>query len=168
MAPHSHHYHHRGFLRFGKVCWNPRWCQSGNDPTMLSLRLENLSNCIPHLCHSYIRCLNTLNSCGWGYGSTFIPLPPQRFPQIWESSLKSYINVEMIPLRYRWGGRTFQTASHPCHTYIRCLNTLNSCGCAYACGVKMMSKSRGLEFSPLLPMGLASQLKRRTSSSAQA
>jgi hypothetical protein len=22
------------------------------------------------------------------------------------------VNVEMIPLRYRWGGRTFQTASH--------------------------------------------------------
>ncbi len=36
------------------------------------------------------------------------------------------------------------------------------------CGVKMMSKSRGLEFSPLLPMRLASQLKTRTSSSAQA
>jgi len=31
-----------------------------------------------------------------------------------------------------------------------------------------MSKSRGLEFLPLLPMHLASQLKRRTSSSAQA
>jgi hypothetical protein len=23
---------------------------------------------------------------GWGYGSTLTPLPPQRFPQIWESS----------------------------------------------------------------------------------
>ncbi len=32
----------------------------------------------------------------------------------------------------------------------------------------MMSKSRGLEFSPLLPMRLASQLKRRTSSFAVA
>jgi hypothetical protein len=30
-----------------------------------------------------------LNSCGWGYGSTFIPLPPKRFPQIWESLLIS-------------------------------------------------------------------------------
>jgi hypothetical protein len=29
-----------------------------------------------------MRCLNTLNSCGWEYGSTFIPLPPQRFPQV--------------------------------------------------------------------------------------
>jgi hypothetical protein len=34
-------------------------------------------------------CLNTLNSCGWEYGSTLTPLPPQRFPQIWESLLKS-------------------------------------------------------------------------------
>jgi len=36
-----------------------------------------------------IRFLNTLNSCGWAYGSTLTPLPPQRFPQIWESWLKS-------------------------------------------------------------------------------
>ena len=69
--------------------WNPRWCQCGNDPTMLSLRLYNLSNCIPHPCHTYIRCLNTLYSCGWAYGSTLIPLPPQRYPQIRESWLKS-------------------------------------------------------------------------------
>jgi hypothetical protein len=130
--------------------------------------------------YTYIRCFNTLNSCGWAYGSTLTPLPPQRFPQIWESSLTSYNmkmwkwyhdtiveavepfklhptsmsyiyklfehlkqlwmgiwqhihsitttevspdlgkfsdiiydeNVEMIPRHYRWGCRTFQTASH--------------------------------------------------------
>jgi hypothetical protein len=89
MAAHSHRYHHRGFPRFGRVYWNPRWCQCGNDPTMLSLRLWNLSNCIPHPCYTYIRCLNTLNSFGWAYGSTLTPLPPQRYPQIWESLLKS-------------------------------------------------------------------------------
>jgi hypothetical protein len=33
--------------------------------------------------------VNLLNSCGWGYGGTFIPLPPQTYPQIWESLLKS-------------------------------------------------------------------------------
>jgi hypothetical protein len=33
--------------------------------------------------------LNTLNSCGWGYGSTLTPLPPHRFAKIWESLLKS-------------------------------------------------------------------------------
>jgi hypothetical protein len=37
----------------------------------------------------YIRCLYTLNSCGWAYDSTFTPLPPQMYPQIWESWLKS-------------------------------------------------------------------------------
>jgi len=36
------------------------------------------------------------------------------------------------------------------------------------CGVKMMSTCRGLAFSLLLPMHLASHLKRRTSSSALA
>ena len=30
----------------------------------------------------YIRCLYTLNSCGWAYDSTFIPLPLQMYPQI--------------------------------------------------------------------------------------
>jgi hypothetical protein len=85
----------------------------GIDPTTLLLRLKNLSKCIPHPCLTYIRCLNTLNSCGWAYGSTFIPLPPQSFPQIWESSLKSYdVNVETIQLRYRRSCRTFQTAFH--------------------------------------------------------
>ena len=39
MAAHSYHYHHRGLPRFGRVYWNPRWCQCGNDPTMLLLRL---------------------------------------------------------------------------------------------------------------------------------
>jgi hypothetical protein len=53
MAAHSHLYHHRGFPRFGRVYWNSRWCQCGNDPNTLSLRLSNLSNCIPHLCHTY-------------------------------------------------------------------------------------------------------------------
>jgi hypothetical protein len=73
MAAHSHHYHHRRFPRFGRVYWNLRSCQCGNDPTMLSLRLlQNLSNCIPHLCHTY---------------KVFEHLKQD----IWESSMKSYI-----------------------------------------------------------------------------
>jgi len=39
MTAHSHHYHHRGFPRFGRVYWNPTLCKCGNDPTTLSLRL---------------------------------------------------------------------------------------------------------------------------------
>jgi len=91
MAAHSHRYHYRCFPRFGRAGWNHLWCKCGNDPTTLLLRLQNLSNCIPHPCHTNIRCLNTLNSCGWAYVSTLTPLPPQpqRFPQIWESLLKS-------------------------------------------------------------------------------
>jgi hypothetical protein len=43
------------------------------------------------------------------------------------------VSVEMIQLRYRWGCRTFQTASHihEIYIYIRFLNTSNSCGWAY-------------------------------------
>jgi hypothetical protein len=87
MTAHSYRYHHRRIPRFRRAGWNPRWCKCQNYPTTLSLRLWNLSDCIPHPCHTYIRCLNTLNSCGWGYGSTLTLLPPQRFPQIWESFL---------------------------------------------------------------------------------
>ena len=61
IAAHSYRYHHRDFPRFGRAGWNHIWCQWGNDPTKLSLRDSNLSNCIPHLCHTYIMCLNTLN-----------------------------------------------------------------------------------------------------------
>jgi len=39
MTAHSHRYHHRGFPRFGKVLWNPRWCKCGIEPTTPSLRL---------------------------------------------------------------------------------------------------------------------------------
>jgi hypothetical protein len=35
MTAHSYRYHHRGFPRFGRVCWNPKWCQCENDPTTL-------------------------------------------------------------------------------------------------------------------------------------
>jgi len=38
MAAHSHRYNHRGFPRFGKALWFPRWCKCGNDPTTLLLR----------------------------------------------------------------------------------------------------------------------------------
>ncbi len=31
----------RGFPRFGRAGWNPRWCKCGNDPSTLSLRLRN-------------------------------------------------------------------------------------------------------------------------------
>jgi hypothetical protein len=49
-----------------------------------------------------------------GYGSTFIPLPPQTYPQVWESfaEIIDDVNVKTIPIRYCWGCRTFQTASH--------------------------------------------------------
>ncbi len=39
--------------------------------------------------YMFNRYLNTLNRCGWGYGSTLTLLPPQTDPQIWESLLIS-------------------------------------------------------------------------------
>ncbi len=57
----------------------------------------------------------SFNCCGWAYGCTLLPLPPQTCPQIWESSwLKSKVNVSVATMQlcYDWGCRTFQTASH--------------------------------------------------------
>jgi hypothetical protein len=80
-----------------------------------------MSNCIPNLCHTYIRCLNTLKSFGLAYGSTLncyhhrgIPrfgghmaahshcyhqggIP--RFEELTE--ILDDVSVEMIPVRYR-------------------------------------------------------------------
>jgi len=56
-------------------------------------------------------CLNTFNSCGWAYGSTLTPLPPPDLGEFAEI-LDDIISVVMIPVRYGWGCRTFQSASH--------------------------------------------------------
>ena len=77
MDAHSHHYHHQCSPRFGRVEWSPRWIMCTNDATILWLRLCNLSNCIPHPCYSYWRCLCTFWCGGWAYGCKLKPLQPQ-------------------------------------------------------------------------------------------
>jgi hypothetical protein len=91
MAAHSYRYLHRRFPRYlgsGKVLWNHIY---DVNVEMIPLRYRWGCRTFQTASHIYIRCLNTLNSCGWAYGSTLTPLPPQRFPQIWESLLKSKI-----------------------------------------------------------------------------
>jgi hypothetical protein len=44
--------------------------------------------------------LITFSGSGWAYGFTLTPLPPQRFPQIWESWLKSYLMQVCKPYLY--------------------------------------------------------------------
>jgi hypothetical protein len=100
MASPSHCYHHSCFPRFGKVGRNPTFCKCANHATTLWLRLQNLSNCIPCPCHTYMRCLSTFSGCGWAYGFTLTPLPPQTFPQIWENWLKSYLMQVCKPCHY--------------------------------------------------------------------
>ncbi len=115
MALHSHCDLHRRFPRFVRVGWNPTWCKCGNHATAIWLRLYNLSNCIPCPCRTYMRCLSTFSGYGWAYGIILTPLPPQSFPQICESWMKSYLldaSVQTMPLRFGWGCRTFQNASH--------------------------------------------------------
>jgi len=89
MAAHSHHYYHRGFPRFGEFTEILDDVNVEMIPLRYCWGFRTFLNCIPHSCHTYIRSFKTWNSCGWAYGSTLIPLPPQRFPQIWENLLKS-------------------------------------------------------------------------------
>ena len=59
-------------------------------------------------------CFYVLNSCGWAYGCTLTPLPPQTCSRIWESWLKSYrwcMCGDHVTC-YGWGRRTFQTVPH--------------------------------------------------------
>ena len=39
IGAHSHRYQHRRNPRFGRFCWNLRWCKCVNDPNTLLLRL---------------------------------------------------------------------------------------------------------------------------------
>ena len=47
-----------------------------------------------------MRCLSTFSGCGWAYGFTLTPLPPQTLPQICESWLKSYLMQVCKPCHY--------------------------------------------------------------------
>ena len=88
MAAHSYRYHHRRIPRFGRVYWNHRMYMWKLSHYAINEAVETFKlHPLPY--HTHIMCFNTLHSCGWTYGSTFIPLPPQTYPQIWESWLKS-------------------------------------------------------------------------------
>jgi hypothetical protein len=60
----------------------------------------DLSNCIPCQCHTYMRCLSAFSGCGWAYGFTLTPLPPQMLPKIWRGCLKSYLMQVCKPCHY--------------------------------------------------------------------
>jgi hypothetical protein len=47
-----------------------------------------------------MRCLRTFSGCGWAYGFSFTPIPPQRIPQICQSWLKSYLMQVCKPCNY--------------------------------------------------------------------
>ncbi len=47
-----------------------------------------------------MRWLSTFSGCGWAYGFTLSPLPSQKFPQIWERWLTSYLMQVCKPCHY--------------------------------------------------------------------
>ncbi len=114
MAACSHRYHHGGYCRFETVGWIPRWCKCGNRSIMRWLpRLQNLSNCIPHSCHTYMWCLSTFNCCGLAFGCALHGYHHRHFPSLGEMvEIVVDVSVQTIPLCYGWSCRTFQTVSH--------------------------------------------------------
>ncbi len=50
--------------------------------------------------HACIRGLRVFSGCGWAYGLTLTPIPPQSLPQIWESVLKFYLMQVCKPCHY--------------------------------------------------------------------
>ncbi len=47
-----------------------------------------------------MRCLSAFWGCGWAYGFTLTPLPPQMLPQIWRGWVKSYLMQVCKPCHY--------------------------------------------------------------------
>ena len=127
MAAHSHHCHHRGFPRFGRVCWNPRWYyKCGNDPTTLLLRLYNLSNCIPHPWdtpyYTYTTWLSTLICCPLAYSSSLVT---QFYPHYLDQILRFWVTCDDVSMSWlRLTG-----FPHPYQTYTKCVSTLISLIC---------------------------------------
>ncbi len=99
MVPHLHSYHHRHFLSFVRVGWNPTWCKCKPCHYALVEAIEPFK-LHPILCHTYMRGLSAFSGCGWAYGFTFTSLPPQTLLQICESWLKSYLMQVCKPCHY--------------------------------------------------------------------
>jgi hypothetical protein len=83
-----------------------------------------------HVRHTYMRCLSTFSGCGWAYGFTLTPLPPQIFPQICVSWLKSYLIQVCKPCHYTLVEAVESFKLHPMSmSYI--LSAVSGCGWAY-------------------------------------
>jgi len=127
MAAHSYRYHHRHIPTpdLGK------FAEIIDDVNVKTIPIRYQWGCRrPFKLHpismSYIYYVfEHLTQLWMEYGSTFKQLPPQMYPQIWESLLKFLddVNMKTILIRYQWGCRTFQTASHIHVKHILCIWT---------------------------------------------
>ncbi len=91
---------------------------------------NNLSNCIPCPCHTYMRCLSAFSGCEWAYGFTFTSLAQQTLPQICERWLKSELMQVCKPCHYK-AVEPFKLHHMFMHSYMWCLSTFSSCGWDY-------------------------------------
>ncbi len=125
MAAHSYSYHHRRIPRFGELA------EIIDYVNMKTIPIRYQWGCRTFQTASHIHVIHTL--CVWtpytvvdghmaahsySYHHRCIP----RFGEFAE--IIDDVNVKTIPIRYRWGCRTFQTASHIHVINILCVWTL--------------------------------------------
>ncbi len=130
MASQSKQYHHQHFPRFVRVGWNPTWCKRANHATMLWVKSYLMQVCKP--CH-YTLIENVeifkLHPMSMAYLYEVFECLLRLWMGIWlhinndtTTDISSYLwelaeilpdaSVQTMPLRFGWGCRTFQTASH--------------------------------------------------------
>ena len=120
--------------------------QSLSDVVISWLRLQTCLNYIPHPCHMYTQCFNTLICCGWAYGSTLTLLrlcsSGVDFRKIELSPSPSDVVMSWLRLQTR-----LEYIPNPCHLYTKCLITWICCGWAYWCTLTLLRLCRlGVEF----------------------
>ena len=117
------------------------------------LRLQTCLECIPHPCHMYTKCFNTLICCGWAYGSALTLFCLCRsgvdFRKI--ELCPSPSDVVMSWLRLQ---TCLKCIPHPSHIYTKCFNTLICHAWANVCILTLLCLWRsGVDFRKIGVLG---------------
>ena len=89
---------------------------SPRDVVMSWLRLQTRMECIPHPCHMYTKCCNTLICRGWAYGCALTLLPILLGSYLWCCVT---CGVNMMWLCHGWGWQPPETDFHIHITHIQ-------------------------------------------------
>ncbi len=113
MASHSHHYHNRHFPRFVRVGWNPTWCKCANHQYILAEAVEPFKLQPTSMSYIYKVFEHLLRFWMGIWFHTHTVTTSDTSPDLWElAEILPDASVQTMPLRFGWGCRTYQTASH--------------------------------------------------------